>query len=66
MLRNIKDELAPEDQSIQGVIDQIWYRYDVDRNGALDKIETIKFVKDTLGNLGGGEEFSDEAFDLVF
>ena len=26
----------------------------------------MKFVKDTLGNLGGGEEFSDEAFDAVF
>ena len=23
-------------------------------------------VQDTLGNLGGGEEFSDEAFDEVF
>ena len=30
------------------------------------KEETKKFVKDTLGNLSGGDEFSDEAFDEVF
>mgnify|MGYP001001311629 CR=1 FL=1 len=32
----------------------------------MDKEETKKFVKDTLGNLSGGDEFSDEAFDEVF
>ena len=57
---------TPEDQAIQGVIDQIWATYDVDNSGALDKEETKKFVKDTLGNLSGGDEFSDEAFDEVF
>ena len=30
------------------------------------KEETKKFVQDTLGNLGSGDEFSDEAFDEVF
>ena len=34
--------------------------------GALDKEETKKFVQDTLGNLGSGDEFSQEAFDEVF
>ena len=57
---------TPEEQAIQGVIDQIWDTYDVDKSGALDKEETKKFVQDTLGNLGGGDEFSDEAFDEVF
>ena len=57
---------TPEEEAIQGVIDQIWDTYDVDRNGYLDKDETKKFVKDTLGNLSGGDEFSDEAFDEVF
>mgnify|MGYP002176595359 CR=1 FL=1 len=28
--------------------------------------ETKKFVQDTLGNLGSGDEFSQEAFDEVF
>ena len=57
---------TPEDQAIQGVIDQIWETYDVDKNGSLDKEETKKFVQDTLGNLGSGDEFSQEAFDEVF
>ena len=34
--------------------------------GALKKDETKKLVKDTIGNLSGGDEFSDEAFDEVF
>ena len=57
---------TPEEQAIQGVIDQIWDTYDVDKSGALDKEETKKFVQDTLGNLGSGDEFSQEAFDEVF
>ena len=58
--------MSAEEQAIQGVIDQIWDTYDVDKSGALDKMETKKFVQDTLGNLGSGDEFSDEAFDEVF
>ena len=48
---------TPEEQAIQGVIDQIWDTYDVDKSGALDKDETKKFVQDTLGNLGA--EYDD-------
>jgi polyhydroxyalkanoate synthesis regulator phasin len=40
--------------------------YDFDKSGELDKEETKKFVQDTLGNLGSGDEFSSEAFDEVF
>jgi len=61
-----EERKLPEEQAIQGVIDQIWETYDVDKSGALDKEETKKFVQDTLGNLGSGDEFSDEAFDEVF
>ena len=28
---------TPEEQAIQGVIDQIWDTYDVDKSGELDK-----------------------------
>ena len=59
--------MSAEEQAIQAVIDQIWDTYDKDKSGALDKDETKAFVKDTLGNLGGGDDgFSDEAFDEVF
>ena len=57
---------TPEDQAIQGVINQIWETYDIDKSGALDKEETKRFVQDTLGNLGSGDEFSQEAFDERF
>ena len=57
---------TPEEQAIQGVIDQIWSTYDVDNSGALDRDETKKFVQDTLGNLGSGDDFSDEACGEVF
>merc|ERR1712166_1658653 len=63
---NLIQMSTPEEQAIQGVIDQIWDTYDFDKSGALDKEETKKFVQDTLGNLGSGDEFSDEAFDEVF
>ena len=36
---------TPEDQAIQGVINQIWETYDVDKSGALDKEETKRFVQ---------------------
>ena len=60
--------MSAEDQAIQGVIDQIWATYDVDNSGALDKEETKKFIKDTLGSLpsDNGGEFSEEAFGEVF
>merc|ERR1711939_698621 len=51
---------STEEQAVQGVIDQIWEKYDVDKSGALDKEETKKFVIDTLGNLGSGDDFSDK------
>ena len=51
---------------VQKVVDELWAEYDKDNSGALDKEETKKFVQDTLGNLGSGDEFSQEAFDEVF
>jgi hypothetical protein len=43
---------------IKAVIEQIWDTYDADKSGDLDKEETWRFVKDTLGNLGSGDDFS--------
>ena len=57
---------SPEDQVLSGVIDQIWDTYDIDKSGALNKKETMKFVQENLGDLGSGDEFSEEAFDKVF
>ena len=57
---------TPEEQAIQGVIDQIWDTYDVDKSGALDKEETKKYAVECLGLLGSGDDFSEEAFEEVW
>ena len=57
---------TPDEVAVQNIIDQIWNTYDVNQDGALDKEEIINFVHDTLGNLGAGDEFTDEAYDEVF
>jgi hypothetical protein len=48
---------TPEEEAIQGVIDQIWDTYDVDRSGYLDKEETKKFVKDFVAGCCKGRLF---------
>ena len=40
--------------------------YDTDGGGTLDKDETRRFVRDTLGNLGSGNRFDEEAFLKLF
>ena len=54
------------DAVIAKCVDDIWAEYDNDNSGALDKEETKKFVKKTLADMSGGEEFSDEDFEACF
>ena len=57
-------ESTPEQEKvIQGVVDQTWETYDVDKSGYLDKEETKKFVQETLGS---GSGYSDESFNELF
>ena len=32
------------------IIDDMWYKYDVDSSGYIDKSEFYQFVKDTMGD----------------
>jgi Ca2+-binding EF-hand superfamily protein len=34
------------------MVEDIWYEYDIDRSGWLDKRETLAFLKDILSNHG--------------
>ena len=54
------------DAVIAKCVDDIWAEYDQDGNGNLDKEETKRFVKKTLSEMSGGEEFSDEDFEACF
>jgi len=38
------------------VVDEIWLKYDTDRNGKLDKREAKRFIQDTLRRRIGGSE----------
>ena len=40
--------LDPMEAKIAQMVDDIWYEYDVDRSGWLDKRETLVFLKDFL------------------
>ena len=54
------------EQEINDMIDEVCAKYDVDKNGYLDKIETKKFVLDTLSKFEARTQFSDEMFEEVF
>merc|ERR1711871_1872275 len=57
---------VPDEAAILKILDEVWDRYDDDKNGYLDRDETRKFFTETLGNLGFSDEFTDDAFDEVF
>ena len=54
------------DAVIAKCVDDIWKEYDKDGNGNLDKEETKAFVKKTLTEMAGGDEFSEDDFDACF
>jgi len=45
------------------MIEEVWDKYDADKNGALDKEETAGFVRDLLGDQGRRDEWGDEDFE---
>lgn len=44
----------PLDAKIAQMVDEIWFEYDVDRSGWLDKRETLVFLKDVLNDNNQG------------
>jgi|TARA_B110000285_G_C14809393_1_gene461240 hypothetical protein len=37
-----------EEDEVAEIVNRIWYKYDVDRSGALNRKETLRFVDDFL------------------
>ena len=58
--------MSAEETALHGVIDMMWEIYDQDKKGVLNKDQTKKFVMDTIGELGVGDEFSEVNFDTVY
>ena len=46
--RNFVKTPQPEFDQISKIIERIWFRYDDDRSGYLDKRESLRFLKDVL------------------
>ena len=59
-----------ESAEVVALIDNIWHKYDDDKNGALDREETRKFLQETFGNLGQAEQLGElgdeDYFDSIF
>lgn len=48
-------------------VDQLWVQYDTDGNGYLDRAETMRFVKDSMKEMGVSmEKLTDEDFEATF
>lgn len=54
------------DNVISKAVDEIWNKYDEDRNDSLDEHETKRFVQETLADMANGEGFKDDDFDECF
>ena len=52
MAKFIRLYLEPEPDSIADIVNQIWYKYDKDRSGKLNRRETLKFLNDFLAEQG--------------
>ena len=48
-----KESRASQVIKIKDTVDRVWEEYDADGNGELDKEETFKFVKHTIGQIEG-------------
>ena len=44
-------------------VEEIWYKYDDDHSGYLDKQETKLFVQDTLADMSNDKGFNDDEFE---
>tara|TARA_B110000285_G_C14591052_1_gene366444 strand:- start:64 stop:393 length:330 start_codon:yes stop_codon:yes gene_type:complete len=61
-----------DESSLQALIENIWDKFDVDKNGELDRVETKAFLKQTMEDLmfddRSGKEFhiSENEYMKVF
>ena len=66
MATNIDDTILStsiRSKTLDDVIDEIWKKFDKNQDGLLDKTETRRFFKATLGY---GAKFSEEAFQSLY
>lgn len=63
MVADGKSTMPHEEKAIKDLIDDLWYKYDKDDSGSIDKEEAKQFIKDNLPNIRSSTGFTDEAFE---
>ena len=51
---------------VEDAVEQIWYKYDVDKNEHLDEAETRRFINDTLTQMKDFRTLEKEEFSIIF
>jgi Ca2+-binding EF-hand superfamily protein len=51
-LKNPQPLIQPQQDEVVNTVNRIWFRYDSDRSGYLDKRETLRFLNDFLADRG--------------
>lgn len=65
LLREQEDEKVKQ-EGLKILIERIWDKYDVDRDGVLNYAETSHMVQTYLESIGFEEEFCDKTFSKMF
>ena len=63
---DVPDLNIPKDATIASVLDEIWAKYDTDKNGTLNKSEARVFVKEYLLKLGEADRLPPGQFNAIF
>ena len=54
------------EEVLQSTVDEIWSKYDKDKNGHLDRSEMKAFVQETMSTAGVEKKISQDEFDKIF
>lgn len=63
---DVPDLNIPEEAKIGDILNEIWAKYDTDKNGTLNKSEARVFVKEYLLKLGEGDRLPVGQFNAIF
>ena len=58
--KKIREQQELQNKIIQSLVDDIWKKYDKDRDGVLNQTETLEFINDFLQDYGLTDEEREE------
>jgi len=63
---DVPDLNIPKEATIANILEEIWAKYDTDKNGTLNKSEAKVFVKEYLLKLGEADRLPPGQFNAIF